>query len=167
MLLGSSCFASSIETFSDENINSKESVASLNQSLQSLQAIKFDKGTAKNDIFRVHLASFTADGATGTQSITGLGFKPRLVLIHISEGSATNFDFMLGFGTSFSQVSHAVKGDNTGDSVGTNNDPSIIKRVDLAGAVTDDALLASLDSDGFTLNWVNASSSVFWYLAVQ
>lgn len=115
--------------------------------------------------------TFTSSGSTGNQSITGLGFKPRAVILALGVGASDVLMFGLGWGTPSTQVS--VIGGRAQDTAGANigalstNTTIIIRWTDANGTALGQASLVSMDNDGFTLNWSIAQAQTISYLAFQ
>jgi len=103
-----------------------------------------------------YISSFTRDTSigSGTQSITGLGFKPRAV-IFISTINSTDFASW-GFDTlSLKREIHS-SGDSDDFAGGG---ASSIRVTESAGSIDLRANITSIDSDGFTLTWTLVSGS--------
>ncbi len=114
--------------------------------------------------------SFTGSGSTGNQSVTGVGFQPKVVLFRYNMAGAdgTQSDSVMGFGVGISSSDRRVSGDYSNHNLSTsshaawNQDayciytPSGSSRADFV----------SMDSDGFTINWVTSSQMKVQYLAL-
>jgi hypothetical protein len=114
--------------------------------------------------------TFTGSGSTGNQSITGVGFQPKVVLFRYNMATSTgsSSDSVIGFGVGISSSDRRTSGDYSNNNVSTsshaawNQDtyciytPSGSSRADFV----------SMDSDGFTINWVTSSSMIVSYLAL-
>lgn len=99
------------------------------------------------------VGSDSRNATTGTQSITGIGFTPKLVKI-IAVYAANPGGHSVGHATTTSnEFSISVRPDGT---VTFSN--SYI--IDSRGTGNNLAELNSLDSDGFTLNWVTSTDLV-------
>lgn len=125
------------------------------------------------------VGSFTKPTVTGNQSITGVGFTPKVIMVwtagaNLASGVWTSYYFScLGFSSgptnSYSCASNsrdAVTTANTSRAMTTN----LITIVD-SGTLYDQASLVSFDADGFTINWsvINngvAGAVVFNYLVL-
>lgn len=112
---------------------------------------------------RTYSGYFTKDtaDATGTNSYTGVGFKPRAVLFFSVMSSANNSQSSWGFDT---LTNHAVLADSdvsTEDSY-TQGTGSSIYAFQASGApVTSyEGALSSLDADGFTISWTKTGAKV-------
>ena len=114
--------------------------------------------------------SFTGSGSTGNQSITGVGFQPKVVLfrynLQTSTGSAA--DSVIGFGVGVSSSDRRVSGDYSNNNLSTSthdawNQPTYCIYAPSGNPRAD---FVSLDSDGFTINWASASSMIVQYLAL-
>jgi hypothetical protein len=114
--------------------------------------------------------SFTASNSTGNQSITGVGFQPKVVLFRYNmQGSdASMGDSTIGFGVSVSSSDRRVAGDYSNTALSTSshaawNQSSYVIYTPGGGYRAD---FVSMDSDGFTINWATASQMVVTYLAL-
>lgn len=114
--------------------------------------------------------SFTGSGLTGNQAVTGVGFQATVVIfwwnLSVSDGSAV--DFMMGFGVGISSSDRRAAGNSSIDNQASsiNNAWNQSSTCIYAPGGVPRADFVSMDSDGFTVNWVSASSSVFNYLAL-
>lgn len=119
--------------------------------------------------------SFTGSNATGNQAVTGVGFQPKfLVLMTVSTADnaiANSGRLILGFASGSSdQQAFDIRDE---DAQGTTNTArsqqsgKILSIVNLsADTVLVSASLVSFDSDGFTINWANATAAVVHYFAI-
>jgi hypothetical protein len=114
--------------------------------------------------------SFTAPGTTGNQSVTGVGFQPKVVLFryNILAVDTSSGDSTIGFGVGISSSDRRVSGDysNTGLSSSSHsawNQTSYVIYTPGGGSRAD---FVSMDSDGFTINWVASSQMSVQYLAL-
>lgn len=111
----------------------------------------------------VKVGTFNARTTTGSQSITGVGFQPKALLLGVGGQASpgTNSAIMrLGFGMSTSTVSRVLStaarggGTTTGNVNGENTmAAAAIRLLNTFGVVHFNALLTSFDADGFTLNY--------------
>jgi hypothetical protein len=95
--------------------------------------------------------------ATGNLSITGIGFKPRLVTFDVIAPSGTLVQ--LGTGSMTESAQHSTYATTDGTlAVGsvTANKPLLVR--DAANAIAMDASFVSMDADGFTLNFTTVTS---------
>jgi hypothetical protein len=114
--------------------------------------------------------SFTGSGSTGNQSITGLGFQPKVVLFRYNMGTSTGSasDSVIGFGVGISSSDRRTSGNYSSNNLSTssnaawNQDTYVI----YTPSGSSRADFVSMDSDGFTINWVTSSSMVVEYLAL-
>lgn len=113
--------------------------------------------------------SFQLNTSTGNQSVTGLGFTPKLVIFFhtpdtVDTGQTANYEMM--FGAAVSSSSRAVmnlqeaNGKDTTEVYASQDATKCLKRNTTAG-VAFQADLVSLDSDGFTINISTAPADVF------
>jgi hypothetical protein len=123
-------------------------------------------GEARADL-KVKLGSFSQPASTGNQSITGVGFQPKIVLFWMNDltadGSAANIQYAVGAATSSNQFLFAVSAVNgSGNYTPTRRHTAskCIGTVTVGAATsTSEASLVSMDSDGFTLNWSTADAT--------
>lgn len=119
--------------------------------------------------------SFACPGSTGSQAVTGVGFKPKAVFFFYNEktadGSAAGG--ALGFGisdASANQFANSISDDDALGTSNTGNSTSLVSaiRYDSASqAAVYQAAVTSMDTDGFTVNWTTVSSGVvISYLAI-
>ena len=114
--------------------------------------------------------TFTGSGSTGNQSITGIGFQPKVVLFryNLQTSTGSGADSVIGFGVGVSSSDRRVSGDYSNNNLSTsthdawNQDTYCI----YAPSGSPRADFVSLDSDGFTINWASASSMIVSYLAL-
>ena len=114
--------------------------------------------------------SFTGTGSTGNQAVTGVGFQPKVVLFryNMSATDTSQGDAIIGFGVGVSSSDRRVSGNyaTTGLTTSANaawNQPTYCIYTPGGGSRAD---LVSLDSDGFTINWVTSSQMAVQYLAL-
>jgi len=116
----------------------------------------------------VKVGSFNETSSSGTnvsQSVTGVGFQPDALLLTGWERAANSslqaqmaFSFGAATGASEESVAHVSSEDAQGtmDTYRSHqNTKTYEARAVTDGAVVSDAELTTLDSDGFTLNWLN------------
>jgi hypothetical protein len=118
---------------------------------------------------RVKVGTFTSSGSTGNQSITGVGFKPRLIILGFGFGDGTAFSVGFGWANSDAQASVVSVYAEDGGAVGSQgtNDTFVIQRSNSTGAAVARASLVSMDSDGFTINNTVASATLMSYVAFE
>lgn len=122
------------------------------------------------------IGSLDLNTSTGNQAVTGVGFRPNVVILWTSaqnttEGGAAEGYFSIGAGVSPSKrCSYAWRDrDNLADSDAERYSTSSNIYTEIsAGAVTAQADLVSLDSDGFTINVTTAPAAArrILYLAI-
>lgn len=123
-------------------------------------------GIAPLDI-RASVGTSTSPTSTGTKAVTGVGFEPKVVMpfgvINPSEGSNTVAGFHFGTATSSSdEASIAVvsaNGVTTSATYRRHTNSRILTNITPLGATDYEAELSSLDSNGFTLNWLSVLAS--------
>jgi hypothetical protein len=108
----------------------------------------------------VHVGSFSLNGSTGNQAITGVGFQPKVVLFLNSNNATGGYQDgasqMIGMATSSSargvHSSFDEDAQATMDVQRSGSTSLCIQRIDDAGANVQAADFVSMDSDGFTIN---------------
>jgi hypothetical protein len=126
-----------------------------------------------DDITNVFCGTFQSKGSTGTSVISGLGFKPDLIILFGNQmfsgypAATGTMEFTMGFGNATDQFSGSAYG-NTG------NNPQGVAKAQQTGYIyyavgsptfaSVQAQLVSLDTDGFTLNYVVHSSLANHYI---
>lgn len=124
-------------------------------------------------------SSFTANTTTGNQSITGVGFKPDLVIFCSAVVTNTTITTtqLYAQGWACSDLSQGANYFVNWLAAPTN--VSTYQRTDRCivlpsssspDTIGGEASLVSLDADGFTINWqsaVPAASSTVWFLALK
>jgi hypothetical protein len=114
--------------------------------------------------------SFTGSGSTGNQAVTGVGFQPKVVLFRYNMAAVDGSqpDSIIGFGVGISSSDRRVAGNystnNSSPSVNAAWNQSTYAIYGPGG--TPRADLVSMNADGFTINWVSASSMSVQYLAL-
>ena len=106
--------------------------------------------------------TFQTPASNGTLAITGVGFEPKLVIFHLNHAGDTGLDarVMLGAATSTEQW---VEAGYSGDGDTPSDDRRYVRLTECIGtlqssSITSRASLTSMDSDGFTLNFVSTGS---------
>ncbi|HEU5130445.1 MAG TPA: hypothetical protein VFT26_00035, partial [Pyrinomonadaceae bacterium] len=114
--------------------------------------------------------SFSASGSTGNQSVTGIGFQPKVVLFryNMMSGDGSSADSVIGFGVGVSSSDRRVAGDYSNYNLSTSshnawNQSSYCIYTPGGSSRAD---FVSMDSDGFTINWAGSSQMVVQYLAL-
>jgi|GEM_PF-1194912 len=114
--------------------------------------------------------SFSGTGGTGNQSVTGVGFQPKVVLFryNMSAVDTSQGDAIIGFGVGVSSTDRRVSGNYATGGLTTSanaawNQPTYCIYTPGGGSRAD---LVSMDSDGFTINWVTSSQMSVQYLAL-
>ena len=114
--------------------------------------------------------SFSGSGSTGNQSVTGVGFQPKVVLFryNMMSGDGSASDSVIGFGVGVSSSDRRVSGDYSNYNVSPSshnawNQSTYCIYTPGGGSRAD---FVSMDSDGFTINWVASSQMVVQYLAL-
>lgn len=129
----------------------------------------------------VKIGSFAQPSSTGNQAVTGVGFKPKLVIFMMNQltadGDTTNAKWGIGFGVSATDryyMAGCAKNARTGSDSGDRQDNTrVIGCVtSVAGGAgfdptTDcEADFVTMDNDGFTVNWTTVDATarevVYW-----
>jgi len=102
------------------------------------------------------IGTFTRDNtvADGTQAITGVGFQPTYIIFLANVASAAPASW--GFGDSAASVGLSNRHAESPNEYETRTLDVIHSRT--ATSVANAGRLQSLDSDGFTINWVKQNS---------
>jgi len=124
-----------------------------------------EAGTALVGIVPYKIGSFTRDltTASGTQAITGVGFKPSIVLF-MAGAASVNHGLGMDDGTS-----HIMEGEVASTPYVLNS--ASIYFTDAGQANRQDAHITTLGTDGFTLTWAKngspAGTVTIYYLALR
>lgn len=131
---------------------------------------------------RVKTGVFAKRTSTGSQQITGIGFKPKLLLLYGVAKTADGFTdgFRFGFGASYmngeTPVDKAIAGwsADARSTYGSDTDKYVADKAIAFFTVAypggtptakyDEADLTTLDDDGFTLNWTTVDNAVAWVI---
>lgn len=122
----------------------------------AIYATKFYYGTLSNKV-----GSFSRDTtvATGTQAVTGVGFRPRVVLFFAAQSNTGEASF--GFADQVigaTTLSNSNVNSRTATSAGTFETNASAIFAFQGGSDYYEGLLSSLDTDGFTISWVKTGS---------
>jgi hypothetical protein len=122
-----------------------------------------------DNLIKYKVGTFSSSSSTGNQRITGVGFRPRLLVLGMGSGAGDAIVAALGWGTSSTErvAVFGFRSDDTNTGGVTTDTARIIQWTDVAATVVGRADLVSLDSDGFTLNWTVAQSRTIAYIAFQ
>jgi hypothetical protein len=118
-----------------------------------VSALAYEKG-----FMQVKVGSFTRDTslASGTQAITGVGFKPKAVIFFVGmANTAHRFSVGMDDGTTGASVA-----DDNVDAAGSFF-PTTGRSIDITGPTSADnynCVIQSMDADGFTLSWSKIGS---------
>lgn len=126
--------------------------------------LKFADGTSKTTAdISVLVSSFTSSGSTGPQSITGVGFKPRVVIMYEGiSNSGTQILWSLGAGDYNLNQWVSMFSQSTLASAATVNTTAIIGLTGISSA-----RLTSMDTDGFTITNDVANSQAIHFIAIK
>ena len=135
----------------------------------NLKAFMNAAGAAPEWATGIKLGSFTRDTslASGTQAITGVGFKPSHVLFLPSIDGTPELSIGFDDGTNHLEVHnyHTITPNTWGYWAAR-----CIQLVQGLG-VTYDALISSMDADGFTISWVKTGAktgtAIIFYIAFR
>lgn len=127
---------------------------------------------------QVYQNRFASDAATGNKAITGVGFKPDIVLFNTNElsdadsasGAASG---LFGTGAAISSSSQFALGEYAKGNATTPTDTAsillgtkVISRLSDSSTVGLEADYVSADNNGFTLNFTTAVTRRVFYLAL-
>lgn len=111
--------------------------------------------------------TFNVPPAVGQQSITGIGFRPDLVIVAGTLGAdvgvaaadaAVSFGAMDGLGGQAAMALYDRSAQNPADTQRIEQADSVIVGVDAAATLSTQAQFSSMDADGYTLSWVNVTA---------
>ena len=109
------------------------------------------------------VGTFTASASTGNQSITGVGFQPKLVEFRCVEEVTDRLSTCSGWATSSTArgfiLSTSDQG-TIGDQAVEDSTTNCIKTLDNVGGTRREADFVSMDADGFTINWGTADTGI-------
>lgn len=116
--------------------------------------------------FNSYVGSFAMNTSTGNQTVTGIGFTPKLILFfgndNASDGSAVDYSYMQGAAASSTSRGciHMISSDNVGTSVSRarNDVGKCITYINAAGTLLADADFVSHGSGEFTINVTTADA---------
>lgn len=108
-----------------------------------------------NGIGDPKVSEFQAPAATGSHTVTGVGFKPRVIEFHAIEASGTRANQCTSKVTASSSITHYSFSAAAGSYGSTA--ARAIALYDNAGTLLCEATLTSMNDDGFTLNFTNVT----------
>jgi len=121
-------------------------------------------------------STFNQNASTGNQSVTGVSFKPQCVLFGgcfapTADANTNENIIMAGFtaGTNQGSVQGVAKTALPASATRRRDTTTaVISRIDQTGTLKDEASIASLDDDGFTINLttVSGATNFHGYLAI-
>jgi len=134
------------------------SVSDLSLAGQAAEDFAIFDGTnwvAKGGLEKINVDSFNRDMtlATGTQAITGLGFKPSSIICVSAKSSATLNFYSIGFTDGTTEKDHRIL-----DTSGTWSPGTTLISLVQTGSIAQIGTLSSLDSNGFTIAWEKVGS---------
>jgi hypothetical protein len=120
--------------------------------------------------FLTKAGSFVGSGTTGNQLVPDVGFQPIVVLFFWNflnpDGNGADFIFGMGVGISSSDRravgNYSVDNQASSSNAAWNQSASCI----YGPSGSPRADFVSMDADGFTVNWVSATTTVINYLAL-
>lgn len=127
--------------------------------------------------FVAYQGTITKPATTGTQQITGVGFKPKAIIFlsnaSTADGTIATAELALGVVASTSDTTAGTQGsgvtmDNASFWHRFRSETSAIMLSDTSANLAGEAQVVSMDTDGFTLNWstANASQYLVSYIAI-
>ncbi|MCW5978670.1 MAG: hypothetical protein KIT09_11360 [Bryobacteraceae bacterium] len=135
--------------------------------LMALAAFAFLAQTALRADFQRAAGAFQLSTSTGTQTISGLGFQPKIVFLKWSGQTTTGTfaaDYSIGYGAAISAMSRAavfarqVNGVLNAKAIHADNRCLVV--VSYNGTLTEAADFGSMDADGFSISVVTAGSAI-------
>ena len=152
-----------------DTLSSKIGASSNAYATATIKAITGNWSTGGGTVL-AKAGSFIGNGSTGNQSVTGVGFQPKVVLFryNMSPSDGSQSDSVTGFGVGISSSDRRVAGDYENHNLTTSshaawNQDTYCIYTPSGGSRAD---FVSMDSDGFTVNWVTSSQMVVNYLAL-
>jgi len=113
--------------------------------------------TAASAVVEYDIGTFTWDSTSDTdKSVTGVGFTPRYVMFIMSQAAGS--EWSVGFDNVTKAYAVGDRHNNSADTLDFDSDDSIVS-VSGGGSNTFTGNLKSLDSDGFTIQWVDGDTS--------
>lgn len=116
--------------------------------------------------------TFSTPGATGNDSVTGIGFRPKAIILYgvpvTSESVAVHSAQWIGFTDGTDQrVVGAVSDNGAADTIRYRNEANVMQMINgPSDTPVNQAALSSFDADGFTLNYSTATSGyIVHYIA--
>lgn len=142
--------------------NKRDSRQDIGSSSNPVDRIYVDSATITNlnSVIKYKVGTFTSAGSISTQTVTGVGFKPRVVLFTI--GVSAGGDSYTGTG--------AMSADGSQWAAATTNSAtsnSLIYCIRIHGYNA--ASFVSMDTDGFSIYWTNVDTGAqpINYIAFQ
>ncbi len=146
-------------------------------------AVAWPGGSARGQAeppLQAKVGSFTKREGIGDQQVTGVGFRPKALILfgttQESEGFAGGHQMSLGFsdGVNYGAIggwswNHRVGSDADCAQVDESGNPAALLYVETIGNIAASATVSSFDSDGFTLSWDVDEGGDEWlvhYLAI-
>jgi len=152
-----------LHSFAQEILNPVRAIAT-EKELTQMNIKQLKHGIAADDetAIKVKIGSFTCPAATGNYSVTGVGFKPRYVEFMagvVSDIGAYNNHGWMDYNGNQGAISSAV-GAATHESRGAQYQSACIYFRNYPGEIVLAATFVSMNSDGFTINFVNTNATI-------
>jgi hypothetical protein len=146
-------------------------------------AVAWPGGSARGQAeppLQVKVGSFTKRQGIGDQQVTGVGFRPKALILfgttQEASGFAGGYQMSLGFsdGVNYGAIggwswNHRLGSDADCAQVDESGNPAALLYVETIGNIAASATVRSFDSDGFTLSWDVDEGGDQWivhYLAI-
>ena len=119
------------------------------------------------DLLEVYAGYFAGTDSTGTQAITGVGFKPDAILFASPSIAALDSDwaglcFSVGFTSGVGEDAATGIASEDGETIVSDaarrqTTSSCVFLISNSGSISAEAHLDSFNADGFTIDWTNAT----------
>ncbi len=119
--------------------------------------------------FQSFIGTITSDAAPGTQTISGLPFKPQAVKFFTTgqtaipasgNGGIYSVGVTSGVGEEGAAVVTSEDAQATTNTIRKQSDERCILTMDTSGGTIEDAIFESFETDGFKFEWLNASQAL-------
>ena len=111
----------------------------------------------------MQVGHFTTNTSTGTQAITGIGFKPNWIMVVNAQdtGAADALECICGYydGTTYFTHGHTINNAATSVIYQSTNAAALYQVYDVS-ANNNVGTVSSFDADGFTINKTSASNEL-------
>jgi len=128
---------------------------------------KLAEGEGDFTMFKVGTFTASAGAGAGSTSVTGVGFKPKLLrFTWLITDSATDANMGIGTTDGTTQFATAIGADVTGGNSARNSETdACILGISSAGAIAIEGAFTSFDTDGFTIAFNPGNSYTIGYEA--